>query len=433
MSAVKYLRKRPIIALLAVALCAVLAVSAAAQGKSYRPAERSTISGGNSDRQESRGSRQSGSSYRPADPSPSSRNTGTPRTSGWTGSRSGSPSSTISRPPYRPGSSSNSGYRTTSTYPTTPSYRTQPSRSIDSGYRTTTPTYSNTPSYRPAPSKDSNSGRDSSTTYRSRGYSPTPSSEIKGHDRKPSYTARKDDRTYSPSSSNGHSSASYHRDDRPVVRRYQYVPVPTSYKPPTYRSGYYYYSHSTRNRPCHYGYWSFVNYAGFCRRSVYYHYGFYPYIEITRVVEVAYPTVTYVNTPIYVNGGYYLEKTRYAALDEALADIRSAWIGGRFDLVERHVRPNDRIAVLLDGSYDYSIDGDDYLRMTEDAIGDMQTASFVWDSVRERSDGNVTAFGTHRYYGSSGDIRTVYVSYTLQKIGQDYYIWEVGSSDRPLR
>ena len=92
----------------------------------------------------------------------------------------------------------------------------------------------------------------------------------------------------------------------------------------------------------------------------------------------------------------------------------------------------DKIAVLLGNKYDYSIDSDDYLSMTHDALEDMQTNSFVWNKVRERSDGTYTAFGTHRYTDSSGSTKTVYVSYTLEKIGREYYIIEVGSGTSPL-
>ena len=149
--------------------------------------------------------------------------------------------------------------------------------------------------------------------------------------------------------------------------------------------------------------------------------------------ETPYPEVVYVDRPVYVNGGYYLESQKYQALDDALADIRSAWISGRYDLVERHVMSEDKVAVFLDGRYDYSIDGEDYLLMTRDAIEDMETVSFVWDEVKQRSDNTVTAFGTHKYYDAAGATRSVYVSYTLDKVGSRYYIVEIGSSLDPLR
>ncbi len=99
--------------------------------------------------------------------------------------------------------------------------------------------------------------------------------------------------------------------------------------------------------------------------------------------------------------------------------------------MESHVIAGREIAVFLDGSYDYSISSDDYLSMTRDALGDLDTVSFVWDSVRERTDGQVTAFGQHTYR-ADGETHTVYISYTLRKSGSSYYVTEIGSSDSPL-
>ena len=215
---------------------------------------------------------------------------------------------------------------------------------------------------------------------------------------------------------------------------YSYRPYqpPKSYRPPTYRGGHYYYPTHARSKPYYFGFWVFNHHPDFSRRSVYFHFGYFPYIQVTRVYETSYPEVVYVDRPIYVKDDYYLESQTYKALDEALSDVRSAWLSGRYDLIERHVMPNDKVAIFLDGRYDYSIDGEDYLHMTRDALQDLETVSFVWDNVRQRTDGTVTAFGTHRYFDASGNVKTVYVSYTLDKVGSEYYIVEIGSSLDPL-
>jgi len=207
--------------------------------------------------------------------------------------------------------------------------------------------------------------------------------------------------------------------------------VPRGYTPPTYRQGHFHYSTAYCPRPCSYGYWAFDYYPGFSWKSVYFHFGYFPYVQVSRVTEVTYVNVTYVTEPLYVSGGTYYYNSRYAGLDLALADVRSAWVGARFDLIERHVRLGSTIAILLDGEYDYSITADDYLSMTRDALIDLDTISFVWDKVRERQDGTVTAYGEHRFY-SSDVARTVYVTYTLRRIGGDYYVTEIGSSSSPL-
>jgi hypothetical protein len=206
--------------------------------------------------------------------------------------------------------------------------------------------------------------------------------------------------------------------------------MPHGYTPPTYRQGRYYYPATYHPKPCFFGYWAPIYSPGFSYRSVYFSFGLFPYVQIDRISECSYTSISYSSEPIYVSGTYY-HNARYSQLDEALADIRSGWISGRYDLIGQHVRAGQTIAVLLDGQYDYSISSDDYLSMTRDAIADLNTATFVWDKVRERGDGTVTAFGEHAYI-SSDQTRTVYVSYTLEKVGRDYFITEVGSSQDPL-
>jgi hypothetical protein len=143
--------------------------------------------------------------------------------------------------------------------------------------------------------------------------------------------------------------------------------------------------------------------------------------------------VNYYDAPIYFgDDGYYLNRHLSSELDDTLSDIRKAWIDGRPDLIKDHVNSSGEIAILLDGSYDYSVNPDDYMQMTSDAIDQMQTVSFTWQSVRRRSDGDYTAYAKHTYRDDSGDRKTVYVSYTLERDGGEYVIDEVGSSSSPL-
>lgn len=224
-------------------------------------------------------------------------------------------------------------------------------------------------------------------------------------------------KSYQPSSYKPHYSlADYH--------------MPKGYKPPSYREGHYYYSHPHYTRPCNYGFWSFDYYSGYCRRSMYYHYGLFPYIQVTRIVVDSYPTIVYVGEPIYTIYGHRYNTDRYPGLNDTLSDIRSAWVSGRLDLLDRHVRDSHDIAVLLDGRYDYSISPDDYVQMTEDAMSEMDTDGFVWDKVQCRRSGEITAFATHTYR-TGGVSRTVYTSYTFQRISGQYYITEIGTTQTP--
>lgn len=176
------------------------------------------------------------------------------------------------------------------------------------------------------------------------------------------------------------------------------------------------------------------------RRSCYYYHNCYPYVEVTQVVVEQYPEVVYVEVPVYEN---YIDNSPLSPVNEAFANIRIAFLAGRFDLINKHVNPFDKIAVFLDGEYDYTITGQDYLEMTHGALETLQTVGFVWESLKTRTDGAVTAFGSHSFYepltvvpdGEGFNLeptRTVYVSFTLRKMDGQVQIMEVGSSDRPL-
>lgn len=422
---------RPASAVPVALMCAVLALPLTAQAKSYKPAGASGSPGAGAVNHSATTSRSQPS------PAPSARPTG-PSVARSTPSAIPSRSSTD--PSARPSWSSTTPRSSTSYRPGSPSTTySSDTRTGGTSYRVGTPG-ATSPSvrssdsriyYRPDTGSQDRSG--SRTEYRA---GPTPQY-------KPSVEAsrgpeRAPERRYEPSHSAPRpaptrTSPSY-SNPKPEYHAgsVTHNVVTKTYKPPVYRSGRYYYEAPHVHRPCYYGYWAFDYVPSYSRRSCYFHFGIFPYVNVTRVVVSSYPKVIYVGEPIYTSSGYYLESAKYAALDEALADIRSAWIAGRYDLIANHIRSYDSIAVFDDGSYDYSINGQDYLDMTRDAVEDLQTASFVWDGVRQRSDGSVTAFATHKYYDGSGYIKTVYVSYTMQRIGSGYYVTEVGSSLNPL-
>jgi len=201
---------------------------------------------------------------------------------------------------------------------------------------------------------------------------------------------------------------------------------------PAYRDGRYYYSTRPAYTPSLYGFWAFDDEPDYCK-SAYFYYGYFPYVDRIRIHVVHYDTVDF-NTK-YINADsdeYYLAGRVNNELDYTLSDIRKSWLDGRSDLIGIHVRKDQMIAVLLDGDYDYSLESVDYTQMTFDAIDQTKTSRFTWESIRQRSNGDYTAFAKHTYIDSSNNEQVVYVSYTLRKIGRNYYIVEVGSSKQPL-
>lgn len=205
------------------------------------------------------------------------------------------------------------------------------------------------------------------------------------------------------------------------------------YDRPICRDGYYYYSSLECRKPFRYGYWVFDHYDHkICRKSIYFYYGRLPYILVTRVYVLPYVVVSYTDTPVVVLNDYYLARRDELLLQNTLAEIRDGWLYQKSYLITTHVRGGTRIAVFLDGKYEYSIDADDYADMTADAVSEIDTISFTWQTIKKRTDGAYTAFARHVYRDSNGTVRTVYVSYTLRMIGNEFYIEEVGASRAPL-
>jgi len=146
----------------------------------------------------------------------------------------------------------------------------------------------------------------------------------------------------------------------------------------------------------------------------------------------------------------------------AFADIERAWDNGDPSLLGKHLRDSDtKIAVSLKGKYRYSIASGDFEQITKDAFDRLQTASFKFTELRKAKNGDVTAYGTHTYKASGADSasdshgddavvpfdtenpdesaksdtavdKKVYVSYTLRKHDDVWYIIGVDSSPKPL-
>jgi hypothetical protein len=226
----------------------------------------------------------------------------------------------------------------------------------------------------------------------------------------------------------------YDRDDDKYQRNDERrVKAPVAHR--TSGRGYYYYDEgwpSHYNYPCNYGYWQFGGSSG-CRKSLYYYYGYFPYVTDSRVIVVARERYYY-EIPVVIqitntaSSGYYLERPATDTIEAAIADIRLAWINRDSELLMRHVGTSgERVDVVLDGKYSYSLDSDDYAAMTRDAVNTTQTVGFTLESVRKRGELYVF-YGKHEFYGVSGEWKVAYVSYVLEKRAGTWVITEVGSS-----
>jgi hypothetical protein len=88
----------------------------------------------------------------------------------------------------------------------------------------------------------------------------------------------------------------------------------------------------------------------------------------------------------------------------AFADIERAWTDGDAGLIRKHLRdPDTKISVLMKRKYSYSIASDDFADITRDAIERLDTISFKFTRLRKADDGDVTAYGVHVYRAAKSD------------------------------
>jgi hypothetical protein len=162
--------------------------------------------------------------------------------------------------------------------------------------------------------------------------------------------------------------------------------------------------------------------------SPFWDYGF-PYVYPSRTVVVEVPQYTYVPVPTYsYDNGYYLSQGQQTGLDDAIQDIRNAWVSGRQDLLLRHIDSNTDVQVFLNGQYSYSLPSSDYSQMVRDALDHVKTQSFTITGVEQRSDGAYVVSAKHSFYDLNDKFKSVDVSYTLARSDGRWVIVGVGST-----
>ncbi|HLJ56514.1 MAG TPA: nuclear transport factor 2 family protein [Chthonomonadaceae bacterium] len=173
-------------------------------------------------------------------------------------------------------------------------------------------------------------------------------------------------------------------------------------------------------------------------------FGFYfgvcaPYISRERC-RVAPPVSVYIDIPIYTGDtchGYpklvpsenlldlnYVEPGLANAVDE----LREAFGNGNIDALVTLVDPRSQIAVYLRGNYDYSLDANDYLDLTRDAMRNTHTVEFDITRIHQVARNVYTVSGKHLYEDERGEVRKVYVSYVLENINGEWTLTQVGTA-----
>jgi hypothetical protein len=129
---------------------------------------------------------------------------------------------------------------------------------------------------------------------------------------------------------------------------------------------------------------------------------------------------------------YYLAPRSGETVEDALADIRHAWMNSDFTALKSRLRSDGRVRIYLKGKYKYSVDAGDFAQMTQDAMSRIDTVSFTLDRVTRQGGDRVFASGKHVYNDPNHVKHEVYVSYLLVKEDGHWKIAEAGSSTEPI-
>lgn len=155
------------------------------------------------------------------------------------------------------------------------------------------------------------------------------------------------------------------------------------------------------------------------------------------------PVVVYIDIPVYsgsVCRGYEPQRRedpvlswrevldREPGLANAIDDLRDTFRRGDIDALAALVDPKIKIAVFLRGSYEYSLDVNDFVDLTRDALQSTDTIAFDLSRIHERSAGVYVVSGEHVYRDRDGHRRKVYVSYVLEDIRGEWTLTQVGTA-----
>jgi hypothetical protein len=163
----------------------------------------------------------------------------------------------------------------------------------------------------------------------------------------------------------------------------------------------------------------FGAYVG-CPRYVYSRYvvwgSTYPYLNGRDTNIVISPWA--MNDPYVIANG-----DRGRSLGVALRDFSRFWESNNAAGLRRRVQTDVPVAVFDGGRLVYSLRRADFLALAADASDQIQTTSFRFTDIRERSDGLVNAYALHTYRSrDDGTTRTVQVRYTLVYLDGDWYL-----------
>lgn len=202
------------------------------------------------------------------------------------------------------------------------------------------------------------------------------------------------------------------------------------------------------HRYCYYPYYSptFISFR-VVASPYHFYFGVVPGYVYREYVFYRAPRVVYIEVPVYVGGYYrgYVDDDYYLSavwwrdernvpwdLRRALEDLEDAFRYSNIDLLARLTEPGADIAVFTQGRYQYSLRPNDYLDMTRDFMVTVDTVRFDVFRVKRRSYNVYTASAKHVYRSPEGSMRTVYLTFALERSHRNWIITQIDTSPERL-
>jgi hypothetical protein len=171
-------------------------------------------------------------------------------------------------------------------------------------------------------------------------------------------------------------------------------------------------------------FWWGFNYPGYYP-SIYSYWGWTPGWVQPSQVYYSPPTQVYISQNPYTYYGTYRDT---AGAQQAINDIRAAWLTGNADLIAAHLSDQLDIRVSFSGKYAYTTASKDYYAMTLDAIATSRVVSMNFGNPVWLSDSDVLYTARQVFRDPDNNEHTVYLSYRLAHVDTNWYIVGIGSS-----
>jgi hypothetical protein len=115
-------------------------------------------------------------------------------------------------------------------------------------------------------------------------------------------------------------------------------------------------------------------------------------------------------------------------LENAIDELREGFRRGNIDSLVTLTDPQGEVAIFLKGKYEYSMSSNDFLDLTRDALASTRTIQFDLTQLHKRGEGVYVVSGKHVYRDQDDRSRTVYVSYVLESLENQWTLTQMGTA-----